>query len=307
MIEQIEITCFDLRYEGYRMRSKVAEKKMMESILEQGIRDPLQGINISNGSRVLLDGFKRYRCAQKLNIGIVPYHSLGSDEPFAIVKLLRIANAKSLSIIEQARLIDELRNSHNMTVSEIAGLLERSKGWVSMRVGIISEMGEVVMTKILRGDFPVYSYMYTLRSFMRMNSMKKKEIETFVKSVAGKRLSVRDIEMLANGYFKGGDDIRQQIENGNIEWGLNRLKETSQQAIGCTDVEQRFLKDLEITQKYMQRVTNKSKYDGYKTASFYAQVNLLSGGIERRIPLFRKTIKELHDKSRQTRSDLSSS
>ncbi len=304
---EIEITSLDIRYEGFRMRSKVAETKMMESILKQGIRDPLMGVDINNDSRILLDGFKRYRCAKKLNIGIVPYHSLGDDEPFAIIRLLRKANAKNLTIIEQAKLIDQLKKNHNMTVSEIADLLEKSKGWVSMRVGIIGEIGDTIMAKILKGDFPVYSYMYTLRSFIRMNGIKKEEIESFVKSVAGKNLSTREIEVLANGYFKGGEDIRQQIENGNIEWGLNRLKETNKPATGCSEVEQRFLKDLEITQKYMQRVANKSKYDGYKTASFYAQVDILAGGIRRQIPFFNKRIKELHDKSRQTRSYLSSS
>jgi hypothetical protein len=78
MAEQVEMSSFDLRYEGYRMRSSGAEKALLLSILEKGIRDPLQGIDTKQ-SRILLDGFKRYRCANKLGIGIVPYCSLSSD------------------------------------------------------------------------------------------------------------------------------------------------------------------------------------------------------------------------------------
>ena len=102
------------------------------SILEKGIRDPLQGID-TNQSRILLDGFKRYRCAKKLQIGIVPYCSLSSDEATGIIELIRMSNATSLSILEQAKLIDELKSVHHLSVSEIARLVDKSKGWVGKR------------------------------------------------------------------------------------------------------------------------------------------------------------------------------
>jgi hypothetical protein len=307
MAKQVEITSLDLRYESCRMRSKSAEEQLLVSIVAHGIRDPLRGVETADGSRILLDGFKRYRCAKKLNMGIVAYHSLGGDEALAIIKMLRISNAKSLSILEQARFIDELKSVHKMSVSQIAGLLERSNGWVGMRVGLIGQISPVVMDKIFCGKFPVYSYMYTIRTFMRMNGIKKQEVDEFVNCVSGKGLSIRDIEILANGYFKGGEDIRQQIKNGNISWGLNRLKQTSALTTGLSQVERRMLSDLEVLQKYMQRVINKSQYDRFKTATFFAQANLLTAGILRQMDIFAKSIKEFHDKSGQASSDLSAS
>lgn len=305
-IRQVEISSFDLRYERCRLKSAVTEKALLSSILDHGIRDPLRGVETKGGCRILLDGFKRYRCAKKLSIGIVPYHCLGEDEAFGIITLLRIANAKSLNILEQSRLIDELRTIHKMSISQIAGLLEKSKGWVGMRVGIIGQMSPAIMDKVFSGKFPVYSYMYTIRSFIRMNAVSKQDVDVFVKSVAGKGLSIRDIEILANGYFKGGEGIRQQIRNGNITWGLSRLKDSSV-TTDCTQVEQLLLRDLEITQKYMQRVINKSRDDRYNSASFNAQANLLTGGILRQMNIFFESIEVLHDKSGQTSSDLSSS
>jgi hypothetical protein len=140
-----------------------------------------------------------------------------------------------------------------------------------------------------------------------MNGITKQDVDEFVNAVSGKGLSIRDIEILANGYFKGGEDIRQQIKNGNISWGLSRLKETSVPTTGCTEVERRMLNDLEITQKYIQRVINKSQYDRFKTGTFFVQAHLLTGGILRQIKIFTKRIKEFHDKSGQTSSDLSAS
>lgn len=302
-MEQVEISSFDLRYESCRMKSRVAEKMLLGSMLEHGIRDPLQGVD-TDEVRVLLDGFKRYRCAQRLGIGIVPYSSLGDDEASGIIELLRISNSRSLSILEQAKLIDELLTVHKMSNWEIAGSLEKSKSWVSMRSGIIGEMSAYVRNTIFNDKFPVYSYMYTLRQFIRMNCLTGKDVDEFVKAVAGKHLSIRDIEFLAHGFFKGSAEFRQQIKSGNISWGLRRLKESFANTTECTELERGMLRDFEITQKYMQRVTCKSKDTRFKTNSFYSQANLLSGGIIRQIETFSKAIREFHDRSGKTQSHL---
>jgi hypothetical protein len=299
MSEQVEVSALDLRYESYRMKSPGTEKLLLGSISEHGIRDPLQGVD-TNEVRILLDGFKRYRCAKRLGIGIVPYCSLGSDEALGIIELLRISNAKSLSILEQARLIDELKTVHRMSNWEIANLLEKSKSWVSVRSGIIGEMSEIVLNKIFSGGFPVYSYMYTLRQFIRINCAKKVDVDEFVKLVSGKHLSIRDIELLAHGYFKGPEEFRRQIQSGNIFWALSRLKDCSANTSSCTEVEKSMLKELEITQKYMQRVTCKSNDRRFKTTSFYSQANLLAGGIIRQMEAFSKAIREFYDRSGQT-------
>jgi hypothetical protein len=298
MVDQVEISSFDLRYEGYRIRSLGAEKALLLSISAQGIREPLAGVDKAD-QRILLDGFKRYRCAIKLNIGVVPYLSLAGDEPAGIIELMRISNAKSLSILEQARLIDELINVHQMGNAEIATLLERSKAWVSVRSGIISQMSPKVMDKIFNGQFPVYSFMYTLRQFMRLNGVKKAEIDEFVNAVAGKQLSTRDIDLLANAFFKGSDEFREQIKNGNLSWALTRLKRPYQPGVECTQRERQVLKALEITQKYMRRLILICNDTRLKTNTFYAQANLLSGGILRQLDTFTQTMRQLYDRSRQ--------
>jgi len=299
MIEKVEISSFDLRFESYRMKSPGDERALIGSISENGIRDPLQGVTTKDG-RILLDGFKRYRCAKRLDIRIVPYSALSGDEASGIIELIRISNAKSLSILEQAKLIDELKSVYKMSVSEIATLIEKSKGWVGMRVGIMGQMSECVMNRILSGQFPTYAYMYTLRPFIRMNGINREEIDAFVNSVAGKNLSIRDIEILAHGYFKGSDEFREQIKSGNISWGLSRLKKISANTPDCTEKEREMLRDLEITLKYMQRVTYKSRETRYKSNAFFAQANLLAGGILSKMNIFSKAVKDFHDRSGKT-------
>jgi ParB/RepB/Spo0J family partition protein len=302
--ETVEIDELDTRYERYRLASPGAEKILLCSIRSYGIRDPLQGVDIGN-RRVLLDGFKRYRCAKSLHIHSIPYRAIGSDEAMGILTLIRNSNAQSLTIIEQARLINELRDVYKINSAEIAAQLERSTSWVSMRVGLLHEMSETVVDKILKGEFPTYSYMYTLRQFIRMNCVSRNDIDEFVKAVSGKHLSIRDIEILARGYFKGGEMIRQQIQQGNISWSLSQLKESeSTRQDDCSEMEQGMIRDLELAQKYMQRVTCKCKDNRLTSNSYFAQANLLTGGILRQMDIFTQAIKELYDTTGQKSGDL---
>ena len=299
MVEKIEIINLDLRYEKFRLKSKKIERALLASIIVNDIQEPLKGIDLGDGTKILLDGFKRYRCAKKLNIGMVPYSSFGSDEPLGIIKLIRTSIARPLTILEQAKMIDELQKMHDMTHGDIANLLQKSKAWVSMRAGILGEMSEYVAKRVFNGDFPVYSFMYTLRKFIRMNSIAKKEIDAFVKSVAGKGLSIRDIELLANGFFKGSDNLRQQIKEGSIIWGLNQLKKTSTQTTECTTTEQKMLRDLESVQQDMQKITCMARNDSLGSATFNVQASLLVQGIIDIMDNFIMTVRDLYDRCEQ--------
>jgi len=299
MLRHVEISDFDLRYESYRMHSKRDEMRLLNSILENGIRDPLEGVD-KEDKLILLNGFKRYRCAKNLGIKIAPYRSIANDEADGIIEIIRLSNSKGLSILEQARLIDELKTMHGMNNSEIAAVLEKSKSWVSVRSGIIKEMSDSVIAKIMNGDFPAYSYMYTIRQFMRINSIGKKEVEEFVNLISGKNLSTREIDTLAHGYFKGSNEFREQIKQGNISWGLKNLKKISSNSTDCTELELRMLRDLEILQKYMQKIIVNSKDTRLKNNSFNSQANILTGGIIRNMENFSNAVRELYDKSGKT-------
>jgi hypothetical protein len=296
MILQVEISSFDLRFEDHRLRNQATERILLASIAEKGVREPLQGVDVE-GVRILLNGFKRYRCAKRLGIGIVPYVSLSNDTGAGIIELLRMSNEKGLSILEQARLITELKESHHMSTADIACLVEKSKAWVSVRSGITNQMSPFVMEKTLRGEFPGYAYMYILRPFIRINRVKREEIDEFVALAAGHKLSIRDIEVLANGYFKGSAEFREQLRKGDIAVGLAGLRNTTGKSDDCTAAEQTMLRELERTQWHMRRITVRCKETRFKTGAFFAQANLLTGGILRQMDFFTQAVREFHDRS----------
>jgi predicted transcriptional regulator len=298
MGQEVELSALDLRYEGYRMKNPALEGRLLASIARRGIEEPLEGVDRADG-KILLNGFKRYRCASKLGIRIAPYASLGEDEASGILNLLRVSNDRSLTILEQARFIDELRQLDQMSVADIAEQLSRSKAWVSMRLGLIGEMSPVVREKIFSGGFPVYPYMYSLRQFMRMNGVKKQDIEDFVVALSGEKLSVREIEQLAHGYFRGPASFRDAIREGHIALALNWVQQVPEDPDGSNEFERVLLKDLEITQKYMQRVMGKSEDRRLKTHAFLAQAHLLTAGILSQVRAFFEVMRKLHDRCGQ--------
>ena len=304
MGREVELGSLDLRYENYRMKNPALEARLLAAIAQRGIEEPLEGVDHAPGS-ILLNGFKRYRCARKLGMGRVPYTALGTEQAAAIVNLLRVANHRSLSILEQAAFLDELRKLEPMTVAEMGEQVSRSKSWVSMRLGLIGEMSPLVREKIFGGDFPVYAYMYTLRQFMRMNGIKKQEVEEFVVAVSGPKLSVREIEQLAHGYFRGPASFRQAIREGHPGLVLEALRRVPEDPDGCNEFERVLLKDLEITQKYMQRVMGKSEDRRLKSPAFHAQANLLTAGILSQARAFSDSLRKLHDRSGQAQSGVS--
>jgi len=296
MPDNVELSSLDLRYEGHRLRDNAREARLLASIAERGIEEPLEGVD-TVAARLLLNGFKRQRCAKKLGIEVVPYISLGAEEATGILNLMRASTEKGLGILEQARFVVDLLTIHGMSVAEVAQTLGRSKGWVSMRRSLLDEMSPAVEAILFRGAFPVYSYMYTLRPFMRMNGRSRDQVERFVRAVAGQRLSVRDIELLAPAYFRGPAALREAIEGGKLAWSLDQLQGVPEDREGCNEFERTLLKDLEVLRRCMQRVMAKCQDPRPVSRAFCAQANLASGGLLSIWEPFCQTMKAFYDRT----------
>jgi hypothetical protein len=296
MSEIVELSSLDLRYEGHRLRDDAREARLLASMVERGIETPLEGVD-TRGGRFLLDGFKRWRSAHKLGLGGVPYVSLAEEEAMGILSLMRGATDKALSLLEQARFVADLLTVHGLSLAEIATKLSRSKGWVSMRKNLLEEMSPAIQQLLFRGAFPVYCYMYTLRPFRRMNTISAKEIERFMQAVAGQRRSVRDIALLAQGYFRGPAALREAIVGGKLGWSLEQMKRVPEHREGGNEFERVLLNDLQILRKYLQRVWLKCADERLQSRAFYAQANLLTGGLLSQLQPFSERMRAFYDRS----------
>jgi hypothetical protein len=304
MSETVERSSLDLRYEAYRLRNAAAEARLLASIAERGIEEPLGGVDTPQG-RLLLDGFRRNRCAAKLGIEGVPYVSWGEDATQGITSLLSACRQRTLNILEQARFVDELLSAHEMTLADVAEMLSRSKAWVSTRRNLLRRMSPAIQKILFRGAFPVYSYMVTLRPFMRINGVGSKAIECFVQAVAGAKLSVREIELLAHGYFRGTPSLRQAIDQGKWKWTLEQMQAAGQGSEGLSEFERRLLRDMERLLQAMQNVVAGCDSPRLQSRGFYAQANLLLASLLGRRESFFKKMEEFYDRTGRAQCHLS--
>jgi predicted transcriptional regulator len=298
MAREIELDSLDLRYEGFRLKESAVEGKLLASIAQRGIEEPLEGVEVKE-VKILLNGFKRLRCARKLRLATVPYGSLGQDEVVGIVSLLRTSHKRVLSILEEAAFVTELKNTRQMNVAQIASELSRSKAWVNVRLGLLIGMSEKVRQKLFSGAFPVYAYMNPLRHCMRITGVTQAQVDELVLALSGHGLSVREVTQLAHGCFRGPESLRQEILKGNFALPLQWMQQAAQKCPECSDFERIMLDDLEKTQKYMQRVMGKSLDPQLKSRAFHAQSHLLSAAIISRSRAFVHTLRKLYDRSGQ--------
>jgi hypothetical protein len=299
-METIEMSQLDCRLEQVRCRDASLERALLESISKRGILDALEVITCDErGMYVLVDGFKRYRCARKLGISMVPAEVIAADIVTGILTLIRRSDSGNhLSTFEQAALIDELHRRCGQSIYDIAVHLDRSPSWVSMRLGMLEQMSALVREKILSGAFPIRAYMYGLKGFTRVNKISAGQIDAFVSAVSGKSLSTRELFVLCRSFFTGGRLMQDMILRGDIHRAL-RLYGNSGDEDSALSMEQRsFVGDLQRAVSSMERLIHWSgdfqQQDGY----FAQYVHFYTDKIRTQLTRFTTVIGALYDRSR---------
>ncbi|MCP4756947.1 MAG: chromosome partitioning protein ParB [Proteobacteria bacterium] len=294
---EANVSDFDLRYESFRIRNRRREDGLLLSILKSGIRDPLRTVE-GKTAKILLDGFKRLRCAGKLNIETVPCVSIGDDEATGILELIRGSFSKGLDIMEQAKLIDELKSGHGMSIAEIADRLGRSKAWVGLRAEMTGKISPCVTKSILAGGFPARSYLYTIAPLTRVNALKSEEVDRFINLVSGKKISTRDIDLLARAYFTGPGEIAEQMESGDLQWSLEQLKKNRDEEFGeCPQLERGVLNRLESVRSGMGKLAVESGDKRLAGNAFFAQAGVLAESILNQMEHFANAISRFYDQT----------
>lgn len=311
----LEVSRIDTRYAELRLRDRRREKALLGSIAERGIEEPLSGVPTDDGAGgILLDGFKRLTCARQLGIDAVAWSPIGTDAAGGIIGLLVRSNQHALHLLEQARCVDELRRCLGLSVGEIARRLDRSMGWVSMRMGLATEMSREVRQAVFSGRFPARSYLYTLRHFTRVKKVEPSEVNEFVRAVGAKALSTREIDLLARGYFEGSPALREQIRAGHLAGSLDELRSLPDRDAFRPDmghVERAVLRDLEMADRALARLRRHvdrglAQAGEHKSVpiAFYASAEIGCSALLRHWDASREAIEGLYARCRKEKNGL---
>lgn len=203
---ELEWHQLELRYEGLRRRHPGQEKQLLASLAELGQQCPI--VVVSEAARfVVIDGYKRVRALKRLARDTVrgTCWEISELEALLLERSLRRASEDPL---DQAWLLAELQGRFGLSPEELARRFERSKSWVSRRLGLIQALPEAIQEQVRAGALSAHAAMKYLVPLARANAESARQLAT---AIAPLRPTSREVGALCQGWQAGTARTRELI------------------------------------------------------------------------------------------------
>jgi len=206
MINHIEdLPLFDLgkTFGTLRCICPKAEAALERSLDRHGQISPLVCVPTTSGLEVI-DGFKRLRACQRLSwptVRIAFLHPLPEEPALAVISgkigMVRLNRlTRSITVLEEAMILESLRREEGLAATDIADLAERDTEWVRRWFDRIRRMHDDVRSHVMRGSIgqdiawhltklPWNSQYSCLQSILKRCS-KAREVAKFVRHILAK-------------------------------------------------------------------------------------------------------------------------
>lgn len=206
---EIEFHRLDLRYEALRTRDAKRERQVLASLSEVGQLLPVIVVRESSaGGYVLVDGYKRVRALRRLHADAVSATEwmLGEVEALLLDRLMR--HERSESPLEQGWLLRELTDRFGLSQAELARRFDRTVSWVSRRLALVSELPPSIQAHVRSGAIAAHAAMKYLAPLARA---KREECVRLADSIAGAKLSTRQVGELYAAWTSGNERTRERL------------------------------------------------------------------------------------------------
>jgi len=239
---ELSLDALDLKYAQLRGRHFQAEKRLLLSLGEAGQQSPVIVVAGAEAGRyVLIDGRKRVRALRQLRADVVKAAVWEMSAPQALVAAYQLQDGTGWNAIEEGWLVWQLVRVEAMSTAEAGRSLERSKAWISGRLGLVESLPEAVQEGVRCGKIGAYTATRHLLAFARANAG---DCESLAAKVMESGFRSREVESLCRYYASAGRDGRRRM----LEDPARFLKalEAAKRKDGASSEEGRCLKNLEI-------------------------------------------------------------
>ena len=144
---------FDLDLERLHRAKQMAVEKMVRSLSQKGQLTPVI-VTQQRDRYLLVDGFKRYRAAQRLKLAFLSAVVVAVDNKKAKAMVYLLNRPGSFPMIQEALLVKELIEIDGLTQKEACLLLDRHKSWISRRLGMVRRLSAEVIDALLLEQIP---------------------------------------------------------------------------------------------------------------------------------------------------------
>jgi hypothetical protein len=160
-----------------------------------------------------------------------------------LVAVYRMASGTGWNVVEEGFLAWELVRVEKLSTSEAGGRLDRSKAWISGRLGLVESLPEAVLEGVRSGKIGAYTATRHLLPFARANAG---DCENLAVKIVENGFRSREVETLCRYYGSTGREGRRRMLEDPARF-LKALASTGHQEAGSLGADElRCLKNLEL-------------------------------------------------------------
>lgn len=213
MIQPIELEWhqLELRYADIRIHTDLAVRRLMSSIHTHGLLDPISVVQPEPTDRshfIVIDGYLRLRALKALHQDTILALILSLNTQDALISLYRQGNSRMWEAYEEAQLIQTLLAEHQLSQTQVAQLLGKSKTWVTHRLQLLHDLPDFVQTAIRQGALSTWSAHRILLPFARANADHAKKLIDYL---GAHTHASRDIQAYYHHYLRSNRQTRQNM------------------------------------------------------------------------------------------------
>jgi ParB/RepB/Spo0J family partition protein len=202
-IEEIPLSEFDLSLTAMRVMNIARIEQVEKSMRLHGQLQPVVA-RVHEGKCQIIDGFKRYYNAVDLMMKTLQCQLLDVDEQQAKVLLLSYNRTnQSLEVWEEAMVLKDLLETHDVNQQSLARLTGYSRSWVSRRLSLISRIDEQVASEIRMGSLSSSHG----RALMRLPRGNQSDVARVITTWS---LSSRLSDRLVDAFLEAEDEQQQR-------------------------------------------------------------------------------------------------
>ena len=209
-IKHLEIVHLDLSYRHIRVQNDQAVMRMADSLQRYGQIMPILVVAATAPRHTLIDGYLRVTAARRLGHDTLLSHIWHGDEKHALCHILVKDDQRRWDIFEQAGLIKELLNRHQLSQRELGRILGKDPSWVSRRLALLETLPEQVLQSVQRGKISSWAATRVLTPMARANADHAKRLAD---SLIKHRFSTRQLFIFFKHYQRSNRKVRENMVN----------------------------------------------------------------------------------------------
>jgi ParB-like chromosome segregation protein Spo0J len=252
-IREVEIAHIDLRYAHTRLYRPEMVSSLAACIENSSLISPVSTVKEGDFSFVLIDGYLRVRALNRCGKDTVLAEIWSCKEWEALLRVLMRTQERKWQALEQALMIQELRERHHLTQQEIAHRMGRNQSWVCRRLALLELLSEDMVELVQKGCISSWAAARVLAPMARAIP---EHAKILADNLVKEPICTRDLMDLFRHYQKANRKQRERMVHQPILYlKALRLREEAQQGLALKDgPEGRWLKDIRMAAHILRRL-----------------------------------------------------